>query len=376
MALRGERKDKPSYAILRSLKGGKSGDVYEVDHKVFGRKCVQKTYSTLGLEDAVAHLEARLLHRIEHPHVVEVLEAQYDPEIADAITFVAVYCEGGSVADALDGDYRFSIHQALRLTLHTLDALAHVHTNDELRVIHRDVKPGNIFMDAERTDARLGDWGSAARIEADGTVAGIEGSPLYTPPEGGPADGRMTVTGDIYSSGMTAFELVSGPFDYANIDPAKVDGRLSRGQRAIPESGFVFEPHIPSSLRSIIRKAVRTNPSERHQSASEFIASLRTVACIDWTHLDGNDLDGVWEGTWPPNVPTGKRRRYLVRSGVVGGGRHRGRRRLEAFQAPSATARFARFGVPDVTVDADDREAVERFFEAVAAKAAQRAPAR
>lgn len=376
MALRGERKDKPSYAILRSLKGGKTGDVYEVDHKVFGRKCVQKTYSTLGVEDAVAHQEPRLLHNIEHPHVVEVLEAQYDPEMEHAITFVAVYYEGGSVADALDDDYRFSVHQALRLTVHVLDALAHVHTHDALRVIHRDVKPGNVFLDARRATARLGDWGSAARIEADGTVAGIEGSPLYTPPEGGPAAGRMTVTGDIYSTGLTAFEMLNGPLDYANIDPARVDRRLSQGQRALPESAFVFAPHIAGSVRSVIRKALRANVGERYQSASDFIDGLRAAQCIDWTHVDGDNLDGSWEGTWPPNLPPDRRRRYLVRSSIVGGGRYRGMRRLEAFQAPSATASFARFGVADATVEATDQGAVDRFFEAVAARAAQRAPAR
>lgn len=376
MALRGERMDKPSYAILRSLKGGKTGDVYEVDHKVFGRKYVQKTYSTLGVEDAVAHQEPRLLHTIEHPHVVEVLEAQYDPDVENAITFVSVYYEGGSVADAFDGDYRFSIHQALRLTVHVLDALAHVHTHDELRVIHRDVKPGNVFLDADRAKAWLGDWGSAARMEADGSVAGIEGSPLYTPPEGGPADGRMAVTGDIYSAGLTAFEMLNGPLDYANIDPATVDRRLSHGQRALPESAFVFAPHIAGSVRSVIRKAMRADPIQRYQSASEFIAALRAARCVDWTHVEGHDLDGTWEGTWPPNVPLDRRRRYLVRSSIVGGGRHRGMRRLEAFQAPSATASFARFGVDDATVDATDRGAVDRFFEAVAAKAAQRAPAR
>lgn len=263
MALRGERKDKPSYAILRSLKGGKTGEVYEVDHKVFGRRCVQKTYSTLGVEDAVAHQEPRLLHTIEHPHVVEVLEAQYDPEIPHAITFVSVYYEGGSVADALDHDYRFSVHQALRLSIHILDALAHVHTHEAIRVIHRDVKPGNVFLDADRAKAWLGDWGSAARIEVDGTVAGIEGSPLYTPPEGGPVAGRMAVTGDVYSTGMTAFEMLNGPLDYANIDPAKVDRRLSQGQRSLPESALVFAPHVAGSVRSVIRKALRANPGGR-----------------------------------------------------------------------------------------------------------------
>ena len=58
MALRGERLNKPSYSVLRSLKGGAGGEVYEADHLVFGRRCVQKTYSTFGLEDAAAHREA------------------------------------------------------------------------------------------------------------------------------------------------------------------------------------------------------------------------------------------------------------------------------------------------------------------------------
>src|SRR3954447_9254142 len=107
MALRGERLDKPSYQILRSLKGGKSGPVHMVDHKVFGRTCVQKTYSTLGLEDAAAHQEPRVLHEITHPNVVEVLEAQYDPEMPDAITLVTVYCEGECVAKAFDQGYLF-----------------------------------------------------------------------------------------------------------------------------------------------------------------------------------------------------------------------------------------------------------------------------
>jgi serine/threonine protein kinase len=376
VALRGERKDKPSYAILRSLNGGKTADVYEVDHKVFGRKCVQKTYSTLGVEDAVAHQEPRLLHTIRHPHIVEVLEAQYDPDVEHAITFVAVYYEGGSVADAFDADYRFSVHQALRLTIHVLDALAYVHTQEALQVIHRDVKPGNVFLDMGRTKAWLGDWGSAARIDDDGTVAGIEGSPLYRPPEGGPVAGRMTVTADIFSTAMTAFEMLNGPFDYANIDPAKVDRRLSQGQRSLPESAFVFAPHVGRSVRSVLRKAVRADPGHRYQTASDFIDALRSAQCIDWTHVDGNDLEGTWEGTWPPNRPPERRRRYLVRSSIVGAGRHRGMRRLEAFQAPSATASFARFGVADTTVGAADRGAVDRFFEAVATKAAQCAPAR
>jgi hypothetical protein len=170
--------------------------------------------------------------------------------------------------------------------------------------------------------------------------------------------------------------MLNGPFDYANIDPARVDARLTRGQRAVPESAFVFAPYVPDQLRKVVRKALRTDAGERYASPSEFIAQLQRVRCIDWTAVEGSSLGGRWEGAWPPNAPSYRRRRYAVTSRVLGGGTERGRRRLEARQALPARESFARFGVEDVTVDADDRGAVERFFAAVESRAAQRSPAR
>jgi hypothetical protein len=175
---------------------------------------------------------------------------------------------------------------------------------------------------------------------------------------------------------MTLFEMLNGPFDYAKIDPAHVDKRLTKGQRALPESAFQFAPHIPEQLRTIVRKAIRSSIGARYPSPSAFIARLQRVRCIDWTFVDGSGLDGRWEGTWPPNATEAHRRRYEVRSWILGGGADRGRRRLEARQALPASDRFARFGVEDITVDADDPAAVERFFIAVEARAAQRSPAR
>jgi serine/threonine protein kinase len=93
-------------------------------------------------------LRAAILYEVKHPNIVRVLEAQYDPDIDNAITFVTVYCEGKSIADALDEGYRFSIHQALALTTQVLSALAHVQT--ALKIIHRDPKPGNVFLDGGR----------------------------------------------------------------------------------------------------------------------------------------------------------------------------------------------------------------------------------
>jgi eukaryotic-like serine/threonine-protein kinase len=140
MPLLGERLNKPTYEILRSLLGGNVGEAWVGFHEVFGRQVVQKRYSTIGLEDAVAHAEPRLLRDISHRQVAEVLEAQFDPEMPNAITFVMPYYEGGSIANAFDEGYVFSLHEAIKLAMQILDALAHVHRTH--RYIHRDMKPG------------------------------------------------------------------------------------------------------------------------------------------------------------------------------------------------------------------------------------------
>lgn len=375
MPLLGEKLDKPTYAILRSMRGGAVGDAWLAEHEAYGL-VVQKRYSVLGLEDGAAFHEPQVLIRMKHPNVVRVLEAQWDPQMDKAITFVTVYCEGGCIANALDQDYRFSIGRALRLTTQMLSALAYAHTDTSLRLVHRDVKPGNAFLDRDRSTLYLGDWGSAAEMDDTGTAAGIDGTLLYQAPEGGPPGGRIGIPADIYGAGLTLFEMLNGALPYADLDPEKLDRRVTRGLPALPPSGLTFEPHVPVGLRRVIRKATRPKPADRYQSASAFIIALGRVVGVDWTHTAGRDLDGVWEGTWPPRAIPERRRGYRVQSAVLAAGPDRGRRRLSAYQEVTPGSGYARFGVDDITVDADDRSAVERFFAAVDAKAAQRAPAR
>lgn len=369
MPIRGDRLEKPSYAILRSLRGGNTGEAWLTQHEVFGHRVVQETYSVLGLEDSVATREPRLLRNIDHSHVARVYEAQWDPDYDRAITFVMPYYEGGSLADAFDEGYRFSLHHAIKLAEQMLDALAHVHTKH--RYIHRDAKPGNVFLDGQRQNAYVGDFGSAAEMDAAGCVPAIEGSPLYMPPEGGPEDGAMGVTGDLYGVGVTLYETLNGPFSYADISPETVERRLAKGQRALADRAFEeWQPCVPEDLRTIVRKAIRANPCERYQSCSEFIRRLQRIRCIDWCRDEGDELDGQWTGSWPPQDRENRRRRYRVTSRVLRGSR----RRLVALEALPGSS-WRHFGVEDATVAPDDWRAVERFFAEVATRAAHRAPA-
>jgi hypothetical protein len=85
-----------------------------------------------------------------------------------------------------------------------------------------------------------------------GRVPGIHGSLLYTPPEGGPDDGDMGVTGDIYATGLTLFEMLNGPFPYGEISPEVAERRIAEGRRALPDSGF---EHWDPAFRATSRQS-------------------------------------------------------------------------------------------------------------------------
>src|SRR5664280_2352001 len=115
MPLRGENRDRPTYERLRPLDGAGNSIVHVGHHAVFGIPCVQKTVDTPGREDAVAFAEPRLLKEFDHPHIVKVLEAQYDPHRRDAITIVMPEYEGGSLRDRLDAGRASSVGETISL---------------------------------------------------------------------------------------------------------------------------------------------------------------------------------------------------------------------------------------------------------------------
>ena len=114
--LRGERRDGPTYKILDRLGDGRGDDAFLTHHEIFDGKRVHKTVHMQGLEDALASSEPAFLNRLDHARIVPVSEAQWDPDGDRAITFVIPLLAGGSVADALKQDYRFSIREAITIT--------------------------------------------------------------------------------------------------------------------------------------------------------------------------------------------------------------------------------------------------------------------
>jgi serine/threonine protein kinase len=370
MPLRGEA-SRPTYRIDKPLG---SNDVVLAWHHIFCGPCVQKRVSMHGFEDALAASEPEFLDKLRHDHIVEVREAQWDPQQNGAIVFVMRLYEGGSIGEALVNGYRFSVHQAIDLTVHVLDALAYVYR--EFGAIHRDVKPANVVMDEQRLNAYLSDFGSAATVDEDGEAAAVLGTDVYRPPEA-KATGRVGRGADLYGAGMTLFEMLNGRLPWEQQDFTKLEERLQAGRRALPDSLLsTHAPHVPPRLQRVVNKAIARDPSRRFRSPEEFIRALAAAKLhsIDWRHGGGDGLTGIWLGTWPPKRPLERRTTYRVTSRVLEAGRDRGKLRLEAHYLDSGGG--WRQAISAATVAADDRAGAGAFFEQVEIRAAQREPAR
>jgi serine/threonine protein kinase len=372
--LRGEANRK-TYRIERRIAGGPgTDDVYLAFHTVFQGPCVQKRVHMHGLEGALACNEPGFLNKLRHDHIVEVREAQWDPQQDGAIIFVMRAYEGGSIEEALHAGYGFSVHQAIDLAVHALDALAFVYQTH--KAIHRDVKPGNVLMDKERKNAYLSDFGSAATVDAAGQAPAVLGTDHYRPPEA-KSSGKVGRSADLFGLGMTLFEMLNGRLPWETHDLAKVEARLRGGRRALPDSALsVYAPHVPARLRKIVNKGIAEDPRRRFASPEEFIRDLKRakLLSIDWKHVDGDGLVGTWIGSWPAKRPVYKRATYRVTSRSLEAGRNRGKLRLEADYRNAGSVSW-RKAVGDVTVAAEDRVAVAALFAQVEERAAQREPA-
>lgn len=313
MALRGEYLERPTYTILHTINEGNTAICRLAYHDVFGRNVVQKTVSLLGLEDAAAHQEPRLLDGLSHPNLVEVREAQWDPEFPgiDAVTFTMPYYEGGSIYQALIEDYRFSLSHAVRIACQALDALHYLHVGTNLT--HRDIKPGNIFLSLDKQVSYLGDLGSASFLNNEVSSEACPGTPLYLPPEY--SEGRYSPSGDIYSLGLVLFELIQGRFRYEEIDPLKVSERNKAGRRALVDKDYVAGPHLSGPLYKVVRKMINPNLRQRYQTALDAQRDLRKAPHLDWQtigpHFTGRVGDFEWIGS-KGHVRKDEKRHYRV----------------------------------------------------------------
>lgn len=285
------------YGTLRTLHLGTS-EVRLYSSALTQTKQVGKKISSLGREENLAVTEVTLLRQIDHPNVARVFDvaepAGSDPTLG-VVEILMPYYEDGSLLDAMLRGRRFGLVEARDLLVRVLRGVAHLHGHHQ--VLHRDLKPGNLFLSGDETLVKVGDFGEATRMDCNRGAEPLLSPQYWTPPETF-VGGRYTERSEIYSLGMSLMEMLSGPFPYDDYKREQLGERLSEGRMAVLPRHFRFQPHVSESLRRIVRKATRTRPEDRYASADEMIAALLDARFIDWGWPVESAAGITWRGVW------------------------------------------------------------------------------
>lgn len=266
------------YRIIRPIGQGGMGEVYEVEHDMLGArralKVLVKHYA--GREDLTERLrvEARGLARLKHPNLVEV----YDLGIASdgRIFFAMELLDGVTLRTMLRERGRLSVRTSVELVV---QVLAGLHAAHVAGILHRDVKPENVFVCRDGT-VKLLDFGVAKAIDAwmpeqKITGAGMTvGTPRYMSPEqaeGRPVDART----DVYATGQMLWEMLAGRPAFDETDPYElVQAKRKRGVMPLAQVGGV---EATPALCDAVDRACRADTETRFATAEAFIVALRSA---------------------------------------------------------------------------------------------------
>jgi serine/threonine-protein kinase len=221
--------------------------------------------------------EARTVARLRHPNIVAVYAAG---EADNLLYFVMEYVEGESLRQMLEREGRVAgprIDRAVSLLADLARALGYAHAQG---VVHRDVKPENVLLDAATGRAMLTDFGVARAFasgnDSDGDSAVtrtgfVVGSPRYMSPEQAVGERELDGRSDVYSLGLVGYEMFAGSAPFTGSSPMQV---LTKQLTEPPVPLAHRRPDLPAEITCTIDRALAKLPADRWSSAEEFARAL------------------------------------------------------------------------------------------------------
>ncbi len=259
-----------NYRLLRQLGSGGMGTVFEAAEVASGRHVALKLVSPLlaTSEDSLERFrqEGRLASKISHPRCVFVLAADEDqgrPYI------VMELMPGGTLDELVRQGGPLPPEQAIRKILDVIDGLNEAH---EIGLIHRDVKPGNCFLEADGR-VKIGDFGLAKSLLRDSHLTRTGtflGTPLFAAPEQIKREGS-TIQDDVYSVAATLYFLLTGQAPFQSGDAMATMARIVS---EAPPSMRTLRPDLPKALDDVVLRGLARERKNRWRNLEEFRRAL------------------------------------------------------------------------------------------------------
>jgi serine/threonine-protein kinase len=270
------------YRLIRSIGDGGMGVVYEARHEALGTTVALKFLKaelaqTPGLAARFLR-EARVAANIASPHVAHVSDV--DTSADGSPYLVMELLSGEPLQRVLDKRSKLPLPEAIDFALQILSGLEAAHA---VSVVHRDLKPDNVFVTPGPNGPflKLLDFGIAKVLEPSEGQRGltrsgvIMGTAEYMPPEQLYAASDVDPRADLYALGVMLFEMLSGKRPAEGGDAEAIVGKVLSGQVFALET---LEPNLPVGLVSVVRRAIAADRDARFGSARELRAALEPFA--------------------------------------------------------------------------------------------------
>jgi serine/threonine-protein kinase len=247
------------YRIIEPLGSGGFGTVYLAEDTWIDKRVAIKIPHRQGLDFGELLREPRLLASLNHPNIVTVITA----EKQDNVFFIVMeYVPGETLEAIIAGDGALDLSLALDYTCQICNAVDHAHQQG---VLHRDLRPSNVLV-SDNGVLKVADFGTSRFLEIAAHGTTVIGSPPYMAPE--QFHGKAVFASDIYSVGVTMFQMLTGALPYDGPSPADLD-RLMRGE--LFTSPRLKNPKIPKAISDIILKAMAPEIRARYQRATDLL---------------------------------------------------------------------------------------------------------